>query len=208
MSLLTWMADDETKKKVRKWAIISVVLICTHALAYASGRYMVPEKVIERETVRVEKVEVEKQVVVVQEKIQIVKIKDTDKQQNIHREERIVEHPDGLKETQKTEDINVTTVIREKDVQYVDRDIVKEKETIKYQDREVIKEKIVENSKPNWRVGALVGYDVGRFDPSFTPGLVYGGVAERRIIGPVSVGLWGLSTGKYGTYGLTVNLEF
>lgn len=196
---------DQTK--VKKWAIVTVALVCTHALAYASGRFMVPEKVQIVEKVRVEKVEVEKQVVVVQEKIQVVRIKDVDKQQSIHREERVVEHPSGLKETTKSEDINATTVVREKDVQYVDRDIVKEKETIKYQDREVIKEKIVERSRPDWRVGALVGYNVEQYS-SGVQALVYGGIAERRIIGPVSVGLWGVSAGKYGTYGLMVNMEF
>lgn len=42
---------------------------------------------------------------------------------------------------------------------------------------------------PDWRLGALVG---GRFSGG-PAGLVVGGIAERRIIGGISLGLWGMA---------------
>jgi hypothetical protein len=186
---------------IKKYAIIVGVLICTHAAAYAFGRYGVPEKVVERETVKV--VEVEKQVVVVQEKVKIEKVFVADTKKRIHREERKVEHPSGLTETFKTEDINVDRVVTETSVQFVDRML--EKETIKWQDRILEKEKIVEAPKPNWRVGGLVGYDLGHGLSLEPTNVLYGGVVERRIFGPVSAGAWGVSSGQFGVL-LTLEL--
>lgn len=54
-------------------------------------------------------------------------------------------------------------------------------------------------SLPNWRVGGLVGVDLSGPSPA------YGGQVERRIIGPVYVGAWGLSSGQAG---LSVGVEF
>lgn len=42
--------------------------------------------------------------------------------------------------------------------------------------------------RPDWRAGALVG---GRFSAG-PAGVVAGGIVERRILGGVSAGLWGL----------------
>lgn len=47
-------------------------------------------------------------------------------------------------------------------------------------------------AQPDWRVSGLVGWDFGRTQ------LVYGGAVERRIIGPVWLGVWGLSSGAAG----------
>jgi hypothetical protein len=51
----------------------------------------------------------------------------------------------------------------------------------------------------NWRIGAKVGFDFTRGAP------VYGGEVQRRILGPLSVGVWGLTPGVVGA---SLNLEF
>ena len=45
---------------------------------------------------------------------------------------------------------------------------------------------------PDWRASALVGLEVRGGE------LVYGAQLERRILGPISVGAWGLSSGAAG----------
>lgn len=68
------------------------------------------------------------------------------------------------------------------------------------------KSKVVEQARPQWKVGALVGYDwkpVPSVD--FGRGLSLGVHAERRIAGPVWIGVWGLHTGSAG---VSVSVEF
>ncbi len=45
---------------------------------------------------------------------------------------------------------------------------------------------------PDWRVGGLIGMDLTHGAP------VYGLQIERRIIGPLHVGAWGLASGAAG----------
>lgn len=52
-------------------------------------------------------------------------------------------------------------------------------------------------SEPDWRVGGMVGLS--------GVGTVYGGSIERRILGPVWLGAWGLSSGAFG---VSVGVEF
>lgn len=52
----------------------------------------------------------------------------------------------------------------------------------------LLRSSTITTNRPDWRVGALVG---GRFSGGPT-GLVVGGIAERRIIGGVSLAAWGL----------------
>lgn len=63
--------------------------------------------------------------------------------------------------------------------------------------------------KPQWRVGVLIGANVGgiRFDrPVGWDLLAAGAYAERRLVGPFWIGVWGLSTGP--SFGLTLGGEF
>jgi hypothetical protein len=73
------------ESNTKKYLLIGIALVCTHALAFATGRYMTPEKIIETEKIKV--VEVEKQIVVVQEKIKIERVIVQNEEQRIHREE-------------------------------------------------------------------------------------------------------------------------
>lgn len=66
-------------------------------------------------------------------------------------------------------------------------------------DREVERRVDVKAPRPDWRVGGLVGIDLGGLSPT------YGAQLERRIIGPVYVGAWGLSSGQGG---ISVGVEW
>ncbi|NDD84290.1 hypothetical protein EBZ38_08475 [bacterium] len=183
----------------RKRIGVTLILLVSHAAAYSLGRVMTPEKLRVEEKLKV--VEVEKQVVVVQEQVRVEKVYLKDEKQRIRREEVTLNHPDGLVETKKTEDINIDSVVREQDVKFVDREV--KTETIKYVDREVEKLVVKEKPLPDWRISPMVGLD-------FKNGLqssqvVYGGEVQRRILGSVSAGAWGLSS---GVAGVSVSLEF
>ena len=184
----------------KTWVYVGVALVVSHGLAYGWGRYLTPANTVVIEKVRVETVE--KQVVVVQERVRVEKVVVESETQKIHREESTTVHPNGLTETHKTEDIGIATVINSHDIQYVDR--VVEKETVKTVEKVVEKEKIVEAQKPQWRAGPMVGYDLGRWSQ---PGLAlsYGAMVERRVLGPVSIGVWGLSS---AVAGVTATIEF
>jgi hypothetical protein len=54
--------------------------------------------------------------------------------------------------------------------------------------------------RPDWRVGALVGVQ-----PRVPLEPLYGALVERRVLGPVSVGAWGVYRGPVG---LAVTVEF
>jgi hypothetical protein len=62
----------------------------------------------------------------------------------------------------------------------------------------------ISNTKPQWKVQGLVGLSsVGLTQP------LYGAGVERRILGPVSAGVWGLTGGNNGvTGGLSLSVEF
>lgn len=67
----------------------------------------------------------------------------------------------------------------------------------------------VSSYKPQWRVGVLVGLNVGglHFDrPVGWELLAAGAFAERRLVGPFWIGLWGQSTGP--SFGLMLSGEF
>src|SRR5436190_8856090 len=52
---------------------------------------------------------------------------------------------------------------------------------------------------PQWRLGPMVGLDWHSGQRT------YGGLVERRILGPISLGVWGLSSGQAGA---VVTAEF
>lgn len=89
--------------------------------------------------------------------------------------DRIVTNPDGTK--------TVERIVKDTKKE------IKEKESIK----------IVESKKPNWRVSALMGYSLDKYNQ------IYGLDVQKRILGVVSVGVWG-TTNK--TVGLSVGYEF
>lgn len=124
-----------------------------------------------------EKVKIETKVVTVE-----VKVKEKDK----HKETKIVEvtKPDGTKEKTKTIIEDTKT------------NIVKESS----QSAETKTERI--GSTQRTTISGLIGIDFNNLSRS---PVVYGGSVSRPIIGPVTLGAWGLSN---LTFGASVGVQF
>jgi hypothetical protein len=201
---------------LRKYLILVGAAVVLLATAFAVGRYTVPTKIETKE------VQVEKQVVVT--KIDDTKLEQLIEQnrsfqsqlselkKSIHREKWAVTHVDGSKEEKSTEDINISRTVQTTQIQYVDR--VETKTETKYVDRVVEKEKVVEKTKvvtaekPQWDVKLLVGADLKNLAVAqgLTTGpFTFGAEVDRRILGPIKVGVFGLSN---GTVGAGVGVEF
>lgn len=156
---------DQTKHGI---VILSVVAI----VAFATGRYTVPESTkVVTNTLQVEKVVEDKQ-------------SDTDK----HKETRttVVVRPDGTKETttKTVEDTRKKTDDRQTDQTQVR--IHSDSETIRGSSKVTV----------SFLAGAPISLS-GAVQP------IFGGAASRTIIGPFSIGIWGLSN-KTGGFSLGV----
>lgn len=206
------MTFKETLSKY-KYYIIAVVVVLLLVGAYSAGRYGGPEKIVEKEKlVTVEKivtVEVEK-IVTVEKKVYIKAQKNDVKTEVI-----VIERPDGTTET-KTVIVDRTTTDT---ASSQETNKVEIREKIVYVDREKIveKEKLVENAKPQWKLGVRVEGGAMILKP-IQPIIGIGLTAERRIIGPffmgiaVSTDLGVNATGFTGPYsvkgGITLGAEF
>lgn len=116
----------------------------------------------------------------VEEKVKTVLV-ETSKKKKI--KVKII-RPDGtIEEREVEEDVTIT-----------------EKERV----REVEKEKIITNAKPQWKAGVLAGLNTVH-SKEFS----YGVQVERRIIGPVFMGVWGTTTNNDDqSAGVSISLEF
>lgn len=154
-----------------------IIAVAVVAAAFAVGRYTVPEKV-----------RVETKVVEV-----IKKVKDTSIDQTQKKDKRTttttIVRPDGTKET--------TTVVEE--ITHTDKktDIVENEEKDKQADSKT--EVVKASSRLN--ISALGGVDF--LHGPITP--VFGAAITKDIIGPVSLGAFGLTN---GTAGVSLGLSF
>lgn len=158
--------------------ILTIVAVAT---VFAIGRYTAPEKI-----------RIEKQIIEVEKKTEN---KNTDKNQDKHTKTIIVEvtKPDGTKETTTTitDDTKTdtkTNVTRTDDTNKSEIDI-----------KEVIRNHSVVT------INALTGTS---FSISPTPTMgpaIFGAHITKSILGPITVGGWGLSN---GTGGVSVGLTF
>lgn len=95
-------------------------------------------------------------------------------------------HVDNSKDTQQTQQAQNQTVVAK------DKDVTKEAE--KTDTSTLNLKETITQSQPNWRIAAFAGIDTGgiSFNNGFNLGPVtYGGEVDRRIIGPIWVGLMG-----------------
>lgn len=162
--------------------IIAIVLL---AAFFAAGRFLTPEKIrIETKTVTIEKE---------------VKEKKTDSKKDVdtkrHTETVTTEtiKPDGTRivETRVTENVDQSKETDKK----TDTKETKEKTETKEET------KIVESGSNRVTIAALGGAKIR----DIKAGPVYGGMISRPLLGPVVMGVWGLSD---TTAGITLGLQF
>lgn len=143
-----------TKSKV----ILAIIVL---VVAFAFGRYSVPEKIV---TVT-KTIEVEKKVVDTEKDKKIVKV--------------IIEHPDGTKETREE-------IVENEKTHSTEDSITKSKNTT-----EITKG----GSKIN--VSILAGSNLSSLNLNSIP-ITYGASVNKEILGPITVGIFGLSNGNLG----------
>jgi len=154
-----------------------LIIIAVGATGVAVGRFTVPERVkIETKTVEV---------------VKTITVKDTTKDKKVHKETTIVEvtKPDGTKET-------TTKVV-------LDSDLKKDTTT----HTNVSDSKSADDKSETTKTGSRLNISVLAGAPVSLHGLgnfVYGVHVSRDLLGPISVGLFGLSDGVVGgSIGLT-----
>jgi uncharacterized protein YchJ len=165
-----------------KTAAIATVLLL--GIGYLSGKYTTPAKVV----TKIEEKIVEKEVVKtkvdtsVREKKnrEYIIVETTSPDGTIRRERRFIDKGETTTDTSK---VNVSTTER-------DTELKSSTETV--------------NSKNLWNVSALA--TMSHTDSDFLRGNIsYGAHVQRQILGPISVGAFGL-TNK--TYGLSLGVSF
>ena len=169
--------------------LLAVLLLW--AAAFAVGRQSGPVKTVTK-TETVEKVVTQIQVQTqIQTKVVTKTLYIHDLAKNIHEVKTTVKKPDGTTTTTLTYDDLSKSDTRDVVQNQATKDVEKtvEKTVEKFVDTKT--EKTVDNGKPQWHLGMRLG--VG---DEFTPGktsafLVSAGLgAERRILGPIFMGVW------------------
>lgn len=146
-------------------------------------------------------------------RVELQKVRETQVTEKYHREELETRLADGTYTKKVTVDKNIDSHTKETEtkveVKVVEVEKVVEKERVVLVDKEVVKEKIVTPQLAQWHVGVI-----GGLTPQFLPTVgvqnwVIGGEVERRIVGPVFLGIWGAGTTTgQGMGGLKVGFEF
>jgi hypothetical protein len=201
---------------LKKYILVGAGILACLLVAFATGRYTVPTKTVtvEKEKVVekvVEKID-DKKVFELTEKISSLEAEKQHFQKNVKKTEHIHKNADGSTDITRTYDSTETKVVEKEVVKYLDREVkvVETKVVDRVVDRVVTveKEKIVDAQKPQWKLTPMVGVNVRDFQisQSLTTGpLTYGGMAERRIVGPIFLGVWGMSSGSGG---IAATVEF
>lgn len=179
-----------------RWVQLGLVAVFLFAAGYGTGRFGQPSRVVEKERV-VEKL-VDK--IVYQDKVveKVVYVKAEAKHRRT--ETRTETKPDGTKVEVKVTDTKTDTK--------TDAKLDKTEEKIVYLDRVVErvveKEKLVESKKIDWLVHAGAGLSIPTFlgkpqvgIPGLKGAVIEAGV-DRRIIGPLFLGVFGDSQGTVG----------
>lgn len=201
---------DQLKKPWVKVLTGGLVWAATLLVAFAFGKYMTPPQVIETQKVVVQEKEVLK-VVEVEKKI-IERVVDTTESKRIHKERTEETKPDGSKLVKETTDIGVDRTIKDVEVKFVDRTNTIER--VVEVEKLVEVERRVEAHKPNWEVGVKFGTVFTEFSKElkspYTNLMVVGVDVERRIAGPVKMGLWVDSNLAFDhvSGGLSASIEF
>lgn len=131
-----------------------------------------------------EKVVIKKEIVEVEKK---ASQSDSDKEKRKDTETHIIEHPDGTKET-------IITTHEEWEKHHHDSSTSDSSSSTK-------DDKVVQSSSSKVTISVLGGANVN----SLGSPVIWGGALTKPVLGPVTVGAWGLSN---GTVGASVGLTF
>jgi uncharacterized cupredoxin-like copper-binding protein len=195
------------KSHPRAFKILVVVILLV--AAFAGGRQFGPTKVVTVTETKTETQYVDKVQYV--DKIQTVYVHDVAK--DVHSVTVVEKKPDGTETTTVTVDDKSKSETSASSQEVVTKDEEKTKDT----ESDTKSTKVVENYKPQWHLGLRLGAG-GGFDAGKPPALLLsaGLQAERRILGPVFMGLWAdvhanampFGTAPYTVVGgLSVSLE-
>ena len=186
-------------EEVKERAPGYIAVACIFLLAGAGIGWALKPDVVKIEE-RVKTVEVEKQVVVVQEKVkvEVVKVKDTQVVERYRRERN--QSADGA--FREVEERNIDSVITEKVTKTEVKVVEVEKQVVV--EKEVQKLVKVDPVVKDWHVGVMGGTEL------LAPVPVFGAEVERRIAGPFWLGIWGNANTHLsrGQVGLKVAVEF
>jgi len=120
--------------------------------------------------------------------------------------------PDGAVSIYEREHRNIDSSVVEKETETEVKVVEVEKKTTVVEVKEVSKnvyvdrEVLVKQDAPRWRVSALAGVDA--LNLSIPPAISYGARVDYRLLGPVSVGGWGVKTQNGALVGLSVGVDF
>lgn len=207
--MITWTFLKTHWKKLAIIALVGAIFaIGRVSVADKPARVVEKDKIVEKE---VEKIVFKDRLV---EKVETKKSMDLDKREITKKETTEVVLPDGTKTTTTVETSDTGTQIKEAEIKYVDRVVERVVTVDKVVDRIVEKEKIVEAPKKDWLISGVAGVDLTQIkivDTNLQFPVELGVQVQRRIAGPVWVGLQGTSTVSKApqiTVKLTVGFEF
>jgi len=205
----------------KKIGIYIALVVALVGGGYAAGRYAAPERVVVTE--KIKEVVVEKTVATVDTEKILNALKTVQQQVAQQRDVRttktVVKKPDGTVEV-RVETADKTKIDTKTDTKVEVQEKDKKTEvTVKEVERVVEKEvtKIVERARPQWALTLQPGFDVAGALGYGTPysllptsnyllrHVVVGASVERRLLGPLSSGLWANTAGAGG---LLLRLEF
>lgn len=184
-------------------AIAALVAVAALLGAYGAGRETAPARVVTRENVRVDTQYKDRVVTQVVHDVQVQH--DVQTQTRTVTVTRWAKAPDGTPlVTQETHQEAATASATERQaVKLVTTAAEHDAHQVAQETRTVT----VMAERPQWSVTALAGGQLGglRLIPELPAPLVVGAAVERRILGPLSAGLWATSAGAGG---VSVRFEF
>lgn len=182
----------------QRWLGIAVGILCLMGVSYAFGRYAQPAKIKTHEMVKtvtqiVKDTTAESKLSIVQAELDSLKKSS----RVVH---TVIVYKDGTRKSQTVTEKEIVDVKEASQVIATVSSLHEDLHSTVQQSASVRTE--TSNSKPDWRLGPMVGFS--------SQGVSYGVILERRIVGPVSLGAWGLVDAAHTRVegGAVLTLEF
>jgi len=191
------------------WKPLLVVALVS--AVFVAGRYTVAERIKTVEVVKT--VEVHHESTQVTQRVDIEELlkKVQDKTKYIDRDVvRVVTiKPDGTRTETETDRSRIDSTQRTTtDSSTKVSEVAELKKLLdSYRAEDKSKTVTIERGQPNWRLGVLTGYskDVKSMIPGIPNSILLGGFVERRILGPISAGIW---ANTYPGVGVQASVQF